>query len=142
LLPAKLVMTERGASFIAQHDVVGVRVEDVLNAIACGDDFVRRIQIDPDSRDLLSFVGRPVGAIEKQSAYVGELSGCAMLQCTGFTILFLNAEPVDGSARAAQADQLRSLEVSLHDGGSPHPVVDLKWETLNDELFEQLCYDY
>lgn len=142
LLPAKLVMTERGASFIAQHDVVGVQVEDVLNAIACGDDFVRRIQIDPDSRDLLSFMGRPVGATEKQSAYIGELSGCAMLQCTGFTILFLNAEPVDGSARAAQADQLRSLEVSLHDGGSPHPVVDLKWETLNDELFEQLCYDY
>lgn len=142
LLPAKLLMTEREASFIAHHAVVGVRAEDVINAIACGNDFVRRIQIDPDSRDLLSFTGRPAEATEKPSAYVGELSGCAMLQCTGFTILLLNAELVDGSARAAQADQLRSLEVSLHDGGSPHPVVDLKWETLNDELFEQLCYDY
>lgn len=142
LLPAKLVMTEREASFIAHHDVVGVRAEDLINAIACGDDFVRRMQIDPDSGDLLSFRGRPAGASEKPCAHVGELSGCAMLQCTGFTILFLNAESVDGWARAAQADQLRSLEVSLHDGGLPPPMVDLKWETLNDELFEQLCYDY
>ena len=37
---------------------------------------------------------------------------------------------------------LRSLEVSLRDGGSPAPVFDLAWETLDDELFEQLCYDY
>ena len=142
LLPAKMVMTEREASFIADHAVVGVRAEDVINAIACGDDFVRRMQTDPDSHDLLSFQGRVAGTTDEPSAHVGELSECAALNCTGFTILFLDAEPVAGRERAAQADRLRSLEVSLHDGGSPHPMVDQAWDALDDELFEQLCYDY
>jgi hypothetical protein len=142
LLPAEMILTEREASFIADHAVVNVPPEDVLKAIACGDDFVRRMQTDPDSQELLAFQGRLGGASDEPSAHVGELSGCAILNCTGFKILFLNAVPVVEWQRAARADRLRSLEVKLHDGGAPHPMVDLAWEALDDELFEQLCYDY
>ena len=86
LLPAKMVMTEHEATFISDHAVVGVRAEDVSNAIACGDDFVRRTQTDPDPHDLLSFQGRATETTDGPSAYVGELSGCATLNCAGFTI--------------------------------------------------------
>ena len=142
LLPAKLVITDHEASFIADHAVVSVLAEDVINAIACGDDFVRRTCADPDSHDLLTFHGRTAGTIDEPSARVGELSGCVALKCTAFSILFFDAELISGCQREAQADQLRSLEVSLRDGGSPAPAFDLAWETLDDELFEQLCYDY
>lgn len=142
LLPAKMVMTERDASFIADHAVVGIQADVVTNALACGDDYVRRVQRDFDAHDLLSFQGRAAGATDESSACVGELSGCATLRCNGFTVLFLDAEPVAGGRRETQAELLRSLEVRLHDGGSPHPIADLPWEVLDDELFEQLCYDY
>ena len=142
LLPAELVMTELDASFTAGHDVVGVRAVEVFKAIACGDDFVRRRITDPDSREMLWFQGQPRAEGDKPSAFIGELSGCAALRCAGFTVLFLDAEPVANWQRAAQADRLSTLEVCLRDGGSPSPVIDLAWELLDDELFEQLCYDY
>jgi hypothetical protein len=142
LLPAEMVMTGHGASFTAAHAVVGVRAEDVFKAIACGDDFFWRVQASSDSHELLSFQGRLGGMSDEPIARLGELSGCAALNCTGFTILFLDAEPVAGSHRAALADRLRSLEVGLRDGGSPSPAVELEWAALDDELFEQLCYDY
>lgn len=142
LLPARLVMTEHQASFVADHAIVGVRAEDVINAIACGDDFVRRTETHPDARDLLTFQGRLVGNASKPSVWVAELSGIAAIDCVGFTVLFLDATPVAGLERVSQAAQLQALGVSLHDGGSPSRLVDLRWEALNDELFEQLCYDY
>lgn len=141
LLPAEMVVTEL-ASFTASHDVVGVRAGEVFKAIACGDEFVRRQIIDPDPRDMLWFQGQPRAAADEPYAFVGELSGCAVLRCTGFTIVFLDAEPVANWHRAAQADRLSTLEVTLRDGGSPSPEIDVAWETLDDELFEQLCYDY
>jgi hypothetical protein len=142
LLPATMVLTERNANFAGSHTVVGVRAEDVLNAIACGDDFVRRARIEPDALELLAFQGRPGASVDEPIARVGELSGCAALTCSGFTVLFLDAQPISGDQRAAEADRLRTLEVSMRDGGSPSPRVDLAWEALDDELFEQLCYDY
>lgn len=142
LLPAEMVMAEQIACFTASHAVVGVRVEDVFKAISCGDDFVRRMQTDPDSHHMLRFHGQPFGMEGESSARVGELFGCAVLECTGFTILFLNAEPIPNWQREAKADRLRALEMNLRDGGSMSPDVHLAWESLDDELFEQLCYDY
>jgi len=142
LLPAEMVMTTSQASFAANHAVVGVRAEDVFSAIACGDDFVRRMQADPDSHDLLGFQGRPYASINDLPAGIGELSGCAALGCIGFTVLFLDAEPVASWQRTAEADRMRSLEISIRAGGSPATGMDLAWEKLDDELFEQLCYDY
>lgn len=142
LLPAEVVMTDIDANFSARHVVVGVRAEDVFKAIACGDDFMRRVMTDSDSHEILGFQGRSRRYGDEPCAFVGELSGCAILRCTGFTILFLDAEPLANWQRAAQANRLSTLEVSLRDGGSPSPGIDLAWEMLDDELFEQLCYDY
>lgn len=142
LIPAAMVMTEHEACFVAGHVVVGVRAADLLRSVACGDDFSWRVQGDSDSHELLSFRGRPSRVGDEPVAHLGELSGCAALSCSGFTVLFLDVEPIDGSHRAACADRLRSLEVGLRDGGSTAPAVDLEWAALDDELFEQLCYDY
>lgn len=142
LLPAEMVVTELDASFTAGHDVVSVRAAEVFKAIACGDDFVRRHVVDRDPPDMLWFQGQPRAGGDKPYALVGELSGCAVLRCTGFTILFFDAEPVANWQRAAQADRLSTLEVSLRDGSSPSPRIDVAWESIDDELFEQLCYDY
>lgn len=141
-LPANIVMMEREASFISDHAVVGIPTTDIINAIACGDEFVRRMQIDPDPHDLLSFQGKPVGKADEPSAHVGELCSYATLSCNGFTVLLLDVAPVTGWQRDAQADQLRSLETRLHDGGSRSVMSDFAWEALDDEIFEQLCYDY
>ena len=142
LLPAEIVMTELDACFIARHEVVGIRTTEVFKTIACGGDFVRRQIVDPDSRDMLWFQGQLRVGTKEPTAFVGELSGCAVLKCSGFTVLFLDAEPLSNVQRAALANRLSTHEVSLCDGGSPSTTVDLAWETLNDELFEQLCYDY
>jgi len=142
LLPAKLVMTELEASFVGDHDVVGVRADIVVNAIACGDDFVRRTMHEPDSHDLLTFQGRMSTLEGGPSAFIGELSGCASLRCVGFTLLFFDSKPVIEVSRAEQADRVRALEVGLRDGGDSTAVVNLAWDKLDDELFEQLCWDY
>jgi hypothetical protein len=142
LVPARMVMTEQEASFIGDHVVVGVPTELVTRAMACGDEFVRRTQSDPDSYDLVAFRGRVVGADNEPSALVGDLSGFAALRCSGFTIVFFTADQRPTVGRAARADVLQSLATSLHDGGSAKPAPDLPWELLDDELFEQLCWDY
>ncbi len=142
LLPATMLMTEQEVSFVASHAVVGVKAGDLTNAIACGDDFARRIQDEPDSHDLLTFQGQIAGTAGHPAAKVGELSGCATLNCGGFTILFLDTQLLSEWELEGRAERLRALEVCLHDGGSPSKVLDLAWESLDDELFEQLCYDY
>lgn len=68
LLPARMVMTEQEASFIGDHVVVGVPSEIVTQAMACGDEFVRRTQSDSNSYDLVAFRGRVVGADDEPSA--------------------------------------------------------------------------
>jgi hypothetical protein len=141
-LPARLVMTEREANFIGDHVVLGVRADLVTQAIACGDDFVRRLQSQPGSYDLVSFQGRPAAFDDRPTSFVGELSGFAVLKCAGFTIVFFNAEPVFGQKRSVHADLLLSLGTSLHDGGAAGPARGLAWDDLDDELFEQLCWDY
>lgn len=142
VMPARMVMTEQDTSFIGGHVVVGVSSELVIRAMACGDDFVRRTQSEPDSSDLIAFHGRVVKADDEPSALVGDLSGFAALRCSGFTIVFFTAQERRIPGRAAQADVLQSLATSIHDGGSSKPELDLPWELLNDELFEQLCWHY
>lgn len=142
LVPARMVMTEQEASFIGDHIVVDLPSELVTQAMACGDEFVRRTQSDPDSYDLVAFRGRVAGADGELSALVGDLSGFAALRCFGFTIVFFTADQRPTAGRAARAGVLQSLATSLHDGGSAKPTPDLPWELLDDELFEQLCWDY
>lgn len=142
IAPAQMVMTEQEASFIGDHVVVGVPSELVTQAMACGDEFVRRTQSDPGSYDLVAFRGRVACSDGEPSAVVGDLSGFAALRCSGFTIVFFTADPRSTAERAAQASVLQSLATGLHDGGSAKPAPDLPWERLDDELFEQLCWDY
>lgn len=142
LLPARMVMTEQEASFIGGHVVVGVPSELVTQAIACGDEYVRRTQSEPDSYDLVAFRGRVAGADDGPSALVGDMSGFAALRCSGFTVIFFSAHQRPTPGHAAQAEVLQSLATSLHDGGSAKPAPDLPWELLDDEHFEQLCWDY
>lgn len=141
LIPARMVMTEQEASFIGGHVVVGVPSELVTQAIACGDEFVRRTQPEPDSYGLIAFRGRVASSDDEPSAWVGDLSGFAALRCSGFTIVFFS-EHQHPPRRAAHAEVLQSLATSLHDGGSAKSAPDLPWEILDDELFEQLCWDY
>jgi hypothetical protein len=110
--------------------------------MACGDDFIRRAQSEPDSYELVAFRGRMVHADNEPSALVGDLSGFAALRCSGFTIVFFNEQQRPLPGRAAQAHVLQSLATSLHDGGSSKLALDLPWELLDDELFEQLCWHY
>lgn len=142
LLPARMVITEQEASFVGGHVVVGVPSELVTQAIACGDEYFRRTQSEPDSYDLVAFRGRVAGADDGPSALVGDMSGFAALRCSGFTVIFFSAHQRPTPGRAAQAEVLQSLATSLHDGGSAKPAPDLPWELLDDELFEQLCWDY
>ncbi len=142
LVPAQMVMTEHEASFIGGHVVVGVPSELVTQAIACGDEFVRRTQSESNSYDLIAFRGRVARADDEPSAWVGDLSGFAALRCYGFTIVFFSEHQRPTPGRAAQAEVLHSLATSLHDGGSDKSSLDLPWEILDDELFEQLCWDY
>ncbi len=142
LLPAQIVMTEQEASFIGGPVVVGVPSELVTQAIACGDEFVRRMQPDPDSYDLIAFRGRVGGSNDEASAWVGDLSGFAALRCSGFTIVFFSDDQRPTPGRTAQAEVLQSLATSLHDGGSTSSALELPWEVLDDEQFEQLCWDY
>lgn len=142
LLPARMVMTEQVASFIGGHVVIDVPSELVTQAIACGDEFVRRTQSEPDSYDLVAFKGRVAGSNDQPSAWVGDFSGFAALRCSGFTIVFFSEHQRPTPGRAVQAEVLQSLATSLHDGGSAKTAPDLPWEILDDELFEQLCWDY
>ena len=142
IAPAQMVMTGQEASFIGDHVVVGVPSDVVTQAMACGDDFVRRTQSDSYSYDLISFQGREACSEDEPSALVGDLAGFAALRCSGFTIVFFSEAQRPATDRAARASVLQSLATSLHDGGSAKPAPDLPWELLDDELFEQICWDY
>ena len=81
--------------------VVGVPSELVTQAIACGDEFVRRTQSEPDSHDRIGLEGRIAGSDDETSAW-SAIFGFAAPRCSGFTIVFSEHQrPTLGRARCS-----------------------------------------
>lgn len=147
LLPGEVLTTVNTTIFLANHAALHMPASRLLNALACGDDYMRRHHRRDDVHDLLKFCGVPArtGSDSEGSSpvvLVGEFGTRALLRCEGFSVLFMNLRPMDPKERLPYAEHLLGLEVSIRDGEPPTSLISIPWSRIDDEGFEQLCFDY
>jgi hypothetical protein len=147
LLSGEALTTVDKTIFLADHAVIHVLASRFLNALACGDDYMRRNHRRDGIHGLLTFCGTPSHTCsnsEKRSSavLVGEFGTRVLLRCKGFSILFTGLSPMTPKERLSHAESLFELEVSMRDGEPPSSHISIPWSTIDDERFEQLCFDY
>lgn len=147
LLPGAMVVLGDAAVFIGTHGAVTVPADTVFNALACGDDFMRRSETDLDVHDLLRFRGvmREQSALQPEPhapVLIGEFASRAVMHCDGYCVAFMDVTEVHARERLVHANRLAALEVSLRDGEPPATHIHVPWPQIDDEAFEQLCFDY
>lgn len=143
MLPGSMLLVDDSAVFLGDHAIVRVSAKTLLNALACGDDYVRRNGACEHAAELMEFRGAPLaGTSTGAQVLIGEFASRVALRCDGFLLLFLNITPLPQTERVRSADQLASLEIALRDGEPSRSTIALPWTQIDDEVFEQLCYDY
>lgn len=145
LLAGEVLTTVHRTMFLANHAVLHMPASRLLNALACGDDYMRRHHRHDDVHDLLNFCGAPARTDSgggSPAVLVGEFGTRALLRCDGFSVLFMNLHPMAPKERLPYADHLLGLEVSIRDGEPTTSLISIPWPRLDDEGFEQLCFDY
>jgi hypothetical protein len=147
LLPGSMFMTSEATVFTASHGAVTVPVKTLLNALACGDDYIRRTQKNEDTWDALTFQGAPAAAASAKMKHavhvqIGEFHTRALLRCEGFSVLFLDVANVSGDDRKHLSNLLTGLGVLIGDGEPDRAHISVPWSEIDDEKFEQICYDF
>jgi hypothetical protein len=143
MLPGSMLLVGDFAVFLGDHTIVRVSAKTLLNALACGDDYMRRNGAYEDAAELMEFRGTPLARTSTDAqVLIGEFASRVALRCDGFLLLFLNVMPMPQTERVRSADQLASLEIALRDGEPSRSAIALPWMQIDDEAFEQLCYDY
>lgn len=145
LIAGEVLTTVHRTMFLANHAVLHMPGSRLLNALACGDDYMRRHHRCDDVHVLLNFCGAPAHADSGGSSpavLIGEFGTRALLRCDGFSVLFMNLNPMDPKERLSYAEYLLGLEVSVRDGEPPTSLISIPWSRIDDERFEQLCFDY
>lgn len=146
MLPGTMLLTEDLAVFLGDHAIVSVSTKTVLNALACGDDYVRRNGTSEYVDDLLNFRGAPFGrnnsAPTEAQVLIGEFASRVILHCEDFRVILLNVVQMQQAQRAQSANLLAEFEIALRDGEPSRASISVPWSQIDDEAFEQLCYDY
>lgn len=147
LLPGRMFLTNDAAIFVGNHATVRISTETLLNALACGDDYLWRNVQNQEVYEFLRFRGVPLSGATAQNesrmeACIGEFGARVLLRCQDFSVLFLDTALVSHAERTRYAALLAELEISVRDGEPCTSDISLPWSLIDDEGFEQLCYDY